>query len=197
MADTTGEITALLKKAANGDREASDRFLGLVYGQLRRLAGHYMKGERPEHTLQPTALVHEAYLRLFGKDQIDWKNHSHFVCGAARAMRQILVDHARRRDRAKRGGDVKVVSLDESPAVVSAAVDSNDQPEILLALEECLTELESLDPRQARIVEMLYFTGFTQAEAAQALGLAEITVRREWRLAKAWLKSNTRKRIPA
>ena len=202
MADTVGEITALLKKAANGDRKASDRFLGLVYGQLRRLAGHYMKQERPEHTLQPTALVHEAYLRLFGKSQIDWKNHSHFVCGAARAMRQILVDHARRRDRAKRGGNVKVVSLDESPAVFSATADSaavvsNDRPEILLALEECLTELESRDARQARIVEMLYFTGFTQAEAAQALGLSEITVRREWRLAKAWLKSNTRKRISA
>ena len=192
MAGTRGEITALLKKAANGDVEASDRFLGLVYGQLRRLAGHYMRRERPEHTLQPTALVHEVYLRLFGKEQIEWKNHSHFVCGAARAMRQILVDHARRRDRAKRGGDVKVVSLEESAAAVS-----NDRPEVLLALEACLTELESLDPRQARIVEMLYFTGLTQAEAAQTLGLAEITVRREWRLAKAWLKSNTRKRISA
>ena len=192
MASTTGEITLLLKIAASGDEEARDRFLGLVYGQLRRLAGHYMRQERAEHTLQPTALVHEVYLRLFGKDQIDWRNHSHFVCEASRAMRQILVDHARRRNRAKRGGEVKVVSLDQSAAAVY-----NDQPEILLALEECLRELESLDPRQARIVEMLYFTGLTQAEAAQTLGLSEITVRREWRLAKAWLKSNTRKRISA
>jgi len=154
MVGTTGEITALLKIAANGDEQARDRFFGLVYGQLRRLAGHYMRRERAEHTLQPTALVHEVYLRLFGKDQIGWRNHSHFVCGASRAMRQILVDHARRRNRAKRGGEANVVSLDQSAAAVY-----NDQPEILLALEECLRELESLDPRQARIVEMLYFTG--------------------------------------
>ena len=183
-----GEVTALLKQVAGGDRQALDRFTRLVYRELRRLAGYYMGRERVDHTLQPTALVHEAYLRLFGRDQIDWQNHSHFVCGAARAMRQILVDHARRRARAKRAGGQEKVSLEESAIVVS-----DQQPEMLLALDESLARLESLDPRQAEIVEMLYFTGMTQQEAAKALGLSEITVRREWRLARAWLRSEMRK----
>ncbi len=188
MSESAGEITALLKQAADGDQDARERFLGLVYGQLRRLAGHYMRGERGDHTLQPTALVHEVYLRLFGQDLIDWKNHSHFVCGAASAMRRVLVDHARKRASAKRGGDVNQVSLEESAMAVS-----DETPEILLALEDSLRELEKVDPRQARVVELLYFTGSTQGEAAQALGLSEITVRREWRLARAWLRGRMRR----
>ena len=133
-------------------------------------------------------MVHEAYLRLFGQEQINWQNHSQFVHGAGRAMRQILVDHARRRATAKRAGGQKKVSFDESAVIVS-----DQQPEIMLALDEALQSLESLDPRQAVIVEMLYFTGMTQQEAAQALGLSEITIRREWRTARAWLRGEIRK----
>ena len=171
MAEAAGEITGLLQKVGTGDPQARDQLLRVVYGELRRLAGHYMRQERVDHTLQPTALVHEVYLRLFGQTQIDWHSHSHFVRGSARAMRQILVDHARRRARAKRGGALHKVSLEEGVVIVS-----DQQPEVLLALDESLTKLEALDPRQAEIVEMLYFTGLTQEEAAQALGLSEITV---------------------
>ena len=188
MTPATGELTALLQQAGGGDQEAVDRFMQLVYGELRRLAGHYMRHERGDHTLQPTALVHEAYVRLFGRGSIDWQNHSHFVCAAARAMRQLLVDHARKRARAKRGGEFNNVTLKESAIVVS-----DQQPEVLLALDESIARLAALDPRQAEIVEMLYFTGMTQAEAAKALGLSEITVRREWRLARAWLQKEIRK----
>lgn len=192
MTAPTGEITALLQQVGGGDQQALEQFMQRVYRELRRLAGYYMRGERVDHTLQATALVHEAYLRLFGQGPIGWDNHSHFLRGAARAMRQILVDHARRRARAKRAGGHKKVSLDESVLLVS-----DQQPEILLALDEALTRLASLDPRHAEIVEMLYFTGMTQPEAAKALGVSEITVRREWRLARAWLRREVRKAVSA
>ena len=188
MTAPSGEITALLKHVGGGDEQAREQLIELVYRELHRLAGYYMRGERIDHTLQPTALVHEAYLRLFGQEQINWQNHSHFVHGAARAMRQILVDHARRRATAKRAGGQKKVSFDESAVIVS-----DQRPEIMLALNEALQSLESLDPRQAVIVEMLYFSGMTQQEAAQALGLSEITIRREWRTARAWLRGEIRK----
>ena len=190
MTAPPGEITALLKQLQGGDQQARKQFIERVYRELRRLAGYYMGGERVDHTLQPTALVHEAYLRLFGPGQIDWQNHSHFFHGAARAMRQILVDHARRRARAKRAGGQKKISLEESAIIVS-----DEQPEILLALDESLSELESVDPRKAEIVEMLYFTGATQEETAKALEISERTVRREWRLARAWLRSEVRKAV--
>ena len=188
MTAPSGEITALLKHVGGGDEQAREQLIELVYRELQRLAGYYMRGERIDHTLQPTALVHEAYLRLFGQEQINWQNHSHFVHGAARAMRQILVDHARRRATAKRAGGQKKVSFDESAVIVS-----DQRPEIMLALDEALQGLESVDARQAAIVEMLYFTGMTQQEAAQALGLSEITIRREWRTARAWLRGEIRK----
>lgn len=188
MTPAAGELTALLQQAGSGDPQAVDRFMQLVYGELRRLAGHYMRHERGDHTLQPTALVHEAYVRLFGRGSIDWQNHSHFVCTAARAMRQLLVDHARKRARVKRGGEFNQVTLNESAILIS-----DEQPEVLLALDESIARLAALDPRQAQIVEMLYFTGMTQAEAAKSLGLSEITVRREWRLARAWLQKEIRK----
>lgn len=188
MTAPCGEITALLKRVGVGDERAREQLMERVYRELQRLAGYYMRGERVDHTLQPTALVHEAYLRLFGQEQIDWRNHSHFVHGAARAMRQILVDHARRRATAKRAGEQKKVSFNESAVLVS-----DQRPEIMLALDEALQSLESLDPRQAVIVEMLYFTGMTQQESAQALGLSEITIRREWRTARAWLRGEIRK----
>ncbi len=188
MTAPSGEITALLKHVGDGDEQAREQLMERVYRELQRLAGYYMRGERIDHTLQPTALVHEAYLRLFGQEQINWQNHSHFVHGAGRAMRQILVDHARQRATAKRVGGQKKVSFDESAVIVS-----DQRPEIMLALDEALQSLESLDPRQAVIVEMLYFSGMTQQEAAQALGLSEITIRREWRTARAWLRGEIRK----
>jgi len=188
MTAPSGEITALLKHVAGGDERAREQLMERVYRELQRLAGYYMRGERIDHTLQPTALVHEAYLRLFGREQIDWQNHSHFVHGAARAMRQILVDHARRRATAKRAEGQKKVSFDESAVIVS-----DQRPEIMLALDEAIQSLQALDPRQALIVEMLYFTGMTQPEAAQVLGLSEITVRRDWRTARAWLRGEIRK----
>ncbi len=184
MADAPAEISQLLEKAASGDRPARDRLLQLAYSELRRLALRYMRRERVDHTLQPTALVHEAYMRLFRGGEIQWRDHAHFIHSSARAMRQILVDHARRNGRLKRGGDARKVELHDS-----AVVACDQQPELLLALDECLERLHAMDPRQARIVEMLYFTGLTQQEAAATLGVSEITVRREWRLARAWLWS--------
>ena len=142
-----------------------------------------MRQERLDHTLQPTALVHEAYLRLFPEQAADWADRSHFLRCAARAMRQILVDHARRRNRRKRGGDRNRVPLDSGVAFVS-----DQRPDILLALDEALTRLEALDPRQAEVVELLYFTGMTQPEAAEALRVSPRTINREWRLARAWLR---------
>jgi len=141
-----------------------------------------MRQQRLGHTLQPTALVHEAYLRLFAGQRIEWKDHEHLRHSAARAMRQVLVDHARRRNRAKRGGGFDRVPLDSSAAAIS-----DGQPTILLALDEALTRLKDLDPRQTEIVELLYFTGMTQVEVAKALKVSPRTVNREWRLARAWL----------
>ena len=153
-----------------------------VQGELRRLAQRHMRQERLDHTLQPTALVHEAYLRLFPGRRVEWKDHEHLLRSAARAMRQVLVDHARRRNRAKRGGEFDRVPLDSSAAFVS-----DEQPRVLLALDEALTRLKELDPRQTEIVELLYFTGMTQVEVAKALKVSPRTVNREWRLARAWL----------
>lgn len=153
-----------------------------VHGELRRLAQRHMRRERLDHTLQPTALVHEAYLRLFPGRRVEWKDHEHLLRSAARAMRRILVDHARRRNRAKRGGEFDRIPLDSSAAFVS-----DEQPAILLALDEALTRLKELDPRQTEIVELLYFTGMTQVEVAKALKVSPRTVNREWRLARAWL----------
>lgn len=184
MADAETDIAELLDKAASGDAPAQERLLRVVYGELRRLAGRYMRGERVDHTLQPTALVHEAYMRLFRSEGIRWQDHGHFIRCSARAMRQILVDHARKVNRVKRGGEARKVSLHDS-----AIIACDQQPDVLLALDDSLERLKALDARQAEIVEMLYFTGLTQQEAADALGLSEITVRREWRLARAWLWS--------
>lgn len=190
MTAPPGEITRLLVEAGDGDERAREQLMERVYRELQRLAGYYMRGERIDHTLQPTALVHEAYLRLFGQERIDWRNHIHFVRGAARAMRQILVDHARQRAAAKRAAGQNKVAFDESAVLVS-----DQRPQIMLALDEALKSLEKLDSRQAAVVEMLYFTGMTQQEVAQALGLSEITIRRDWRTARAWLRGETRKAV--
>ena len=155
----------------------------LVYRELRRRAGRYMRGERPDHTLQPTALVHEAYLRLTHKDRIDWQSRAHFYAVASGEMRRILVDHARNRAAAKRGGSLEKVSLE------NAAVYCTSRPEELVALDDTLREFAKWAPRQARIVEMLFFGGLTEAEIAEVLGISVRTVKRDWSAARAWLHS--------
>jgi len=157
-----------------------ERLLPAVYGELKRLAASYLRSERPDHTLQPTALVHEAYLRLQGQRSVMWSNRAHFYGIAARIMRRILVDHARRRGAAKRDGAVLRLTL------VDAGVD--DRAPELVALDSALTTLEELDPQQARIVELRFFGGLTVEETADAAGISTATVKREWRTARAWLR---------
>jgi RNA polymerase sigma factor (TIGR02999 family) len=171
-------VTALLQAWNAGDEEAGRRLIPLVYGELRRRAGGYFRRERPGHTLQPTALVHEAYLRLVGL-QGHWRSRSQFFGVASNVMRRILVDHARRRRAAKR--DAVRVVFDE--AVQPAA-----EPELdVVRLDEALLELAALDARQARVVELRYFGGLTLEEAAEVLGVSAATVKRDWTLARAWL----------
>jgi len=179
VADDPGEITLLLNRMAGGDRTAEEQLVPLVYGDLRRMAQHNLSRERPNHSLQATALVHEAYLRLTGQKEIDWQNRGHFLAVAARVMRRVLVDHARSVKSIKRAG-VKV-DLD------SALVYSAEQSWQILALDDALTRLGEWDARQARIVEMRFFTGLSEEEIASLLGLSARTVKRDWRLARAWL----------
>src|SRR6266481_6325410 len=181
MAASTNDVTQLLVDWRNGDKQALDRLMPLVYDELRRIASRYMKREREGHTLQTTALVNEAYLRMVGQDDVDWQNRAHFFGVAASVMRHLLVDHARARGRVRRGADPQQVSLDE------AAVVSNQKGEELLALDEALTRLASIDSRKVKIVELRYLSGLTAEETAEVLGVSEITVKREWLKAKAWL----------
>ncbi len=174
------DITALLKDWSGGDREALERLMPVVYGELKRLAASYLRSERPDHTLQPTALVHEAFLRLQGQRSVIWSNRGHFFGIAARIMRRILVDHARRRRAAKRDGVVLRLTL------VDAGAD--DRAPELIALDSALTSLEELDPQQARVVELRFFGGLTVEETAEAAGISTATVKREWRTARAWLR---------
>jgi len=177
-----GEVTALLKDWSGGDREALERLMPLVYGELRRVAASYLRSERPDHTLQPTALVHEAYFRLVDQKEVVWQNRAHFFGIAAQIMRRILVDHARKRQAAKRdAAGLKVV------AEADAASAPNDAPD-LLALDSALDALERLDPRQARIVELRFFGGLTVEETAEVASISPATVKREWRTARAWLR---------
>jgi RNA polymerase sigma-70 factor (ECF subfamily) len=176
----TSEVSRLLVAWRQGDQRALDLLMPLVYDELRRLAQGQMRGERPDHTLQTTALVHEAYLRLCGAD-VAWEGRVHFLAVAATVMRRILVDHARSRDRAKRGGGADPVALDEALAV------SPERPEAVVALDEAIQRLSALDERKARAVELHFFGGLTYEETAAALGVSAATVDRELRLAKAWL----------
>lgn len=175
-----GEISRLLAAWHAGERGAAERLFQVVYGELRRLAAYHMRGERAGHTLQTTALVHEVYLRLAGQD-VDWKNRGHFFAVAARAMRRILVDHARRRRAAKRGGGVAPSPLDSVVPAIDPAVD-------LLDLDAALETLETLDPREARVVELRFFAGLSVPEVALALGVSDATVERDWVTARAWLR---------
>lgn len=175
-------ITQLLVRWNDGDRAALDELLPLVYAELRRTADAYLRRERSDHTLQPTALVHEAYLRLIDRTGVNWQNRAHFFGTAARLMRQILVDHARQHTAQKRGGLRHRVTLDETIGF-SAGRDLD-----LIALDDALTGLENLDADQSRIVELRFFGGLTIEETGVALGISPATVKREWRMARAWLQ---------
>jgi len=178
-----GEITTLLAAMRSGDREAEEHLIGLVYKELHSLARRYMWKERADHTLQPTALVHETYLRLLKQHPGNLQNRAHFFATAATVMRRILVDHARKKAAARRSGGGKEVELRE---VLPSGRPDFEQ---LLALDELLTRLAQWDARQARVVEMVYFGGLTEEEAAVALNVSVRTVRRDWRAARAWLQS--------
>lgn len=174
-------MTQLLIDWSNGDKAALDLLIPLVDSELRWLAGHYMRRERPEHTLQTSALVNEAYLRLIDQKNVNWQNRAHFFGIAAKLMRQVLIDHARARQSAKRGGEAEQVSLDEM------AIVSQERSAELLALDEALERLAAFDQRKARIVELRFFGGLNLEETAEVLGISSPTVQREWRSAKAWL----------
>ncbi len=175
------EVTKLLIAWREGDSTALDRLIPLVYAELHRLARRYMRGERPGHTLQTTALVNEAYLRLIDLRRVQWQNRAQLFGIAAQLMRRILVDMARRRQYQKRGGGATLVTL-EGPLIVSPAAQKD-----VVALDEALTQLAMLDERKVRVVEMRFFGGMTETEIAAALGISEETVRRDWRLARSWL----------
>jgi len=174
------EVSRLLVDWGNGDQAALDELIPLVYDELRRLAGRYMRRESQGHTLQTSALVNEAYLRLVDQKSVKWQNRAHFFGVAAQVMRRILVDHARSRSRAKRGGGAHMVSLAEQAAI------SNDAEEVI-ALDDALKSLAEMDPRKSQIVEMKFFGGLTTEEVAEVLKVTSRTVEREWRKAKAWL----------
>jgi RNA polymerase sigma factor (TIGR02999 family) len=179
--DGAQELQALLAAVARGDQEARERLITCVYPELHRLAAHYLRLERPDHTLQTTALVHEAYLRLFGGAGIDWQNRSHFFAVAARQMRRILVDHARARNAVKGPGLRTRLPLE-------AVREIGEQPdEDVLALDEALSALARVDPRASEVVELRFFGGLEEREAAHVLGISVPTMKRDWNFAKAWL----------
>jgi RNA polymerase sigma factor (TIGR02999 family) len=176
------QVTQLLVRWREGDRRALDELMPLVYTELHRLAAHYMRGERPGHTLQTSALVNEAYLRLAGHEDIQWQDRAHFFAVAARAMRRILVDHARRRGNQKRGGDMHKVALDE------ALVVSDERAAEVVALDDALARLAEIAPRKSQLVELRFFGGLGIEETAEVLQVSPGTVMRDWTFAKAWLR---------
>ena len=175
------DTTQLLVKWSKGDQQALQELMPRVYDELRQLAGHLLRRERAGHTLQPTALVHEAYLRLVDQTRADWRNRAQFLAVAAQMLRRVLVDHARAKQRRKRGSGTVVLSLEES--LVSGPERNLD----VLALDEALSELARLDPQQSRIVELRFFAGISIEETAASLGIIPATVKRDWAVARAWL----------
>jgi RNA polymerase sigma-70 factor (ECF subfamily) len=182
MADSRGEVTMLLGELKLGRKDALERLMPLVYRELRRVAGRCMRDERPGHTLQATALVHEAFLRLVDQDHADWQNRARFVAVAGQLMRRLLVDHARGRRALKRG---IAITLNEE---IFHQAGRPDQTEEILAVDEILVRLEELDSQQARIVELRYFGGLSVEETAEAMAISPRTVKRDWAMAKGWLK---------
>lgn len=178
----TDPITLLLKRFAGGDRRALDRLVPLLYPELRRLAGGYLGNERPGHTLQPTALVNEAYARLVKQDHPDYQSRTHFIAVAAQVMRQILVDHARARNAGKRGGGAAKMPLDEAFGVAT------ERPSIMIAIDDALSELARKDELKSRLIELRFFGGMTAEESAEVLSMPVSEVRRHLRLAQAWLQ---------
>jgi RNA polymerase sigma factor (TIGR02999 family) len=181
MASSRSEVTQLLQQWSEGRQDALDRLVPQIYAELRRLASSYLRRERPDHTLQATALVHEAFLRLVDQRAVRWQNRANFFGIAAQAMRRILVDHARAHAAGKRGAGQRRISLDE------VFVSTRSQDIDLLALDEVLTRLATIDPQQSRLVELRFFGGLTMEETAEVLNISPATVGREWTLAKAWL----------
>jgi RNA polymerase sigma-70 factor, ECF subfamily len=185
-AERTGAVTALLRSASAGSAEALERLVPLIYGELRAIAHRQLRAERAGHTLNTTALVHEAYLKLVDQREVDWQGRAHFFSVAARVMRRILVDYARRRGAAKRGAQEGAVALDAGvvPALARAP--------LVVALDEALERLAAFDERQCRVVEYRYFVGLTEAETAELLGVSVRTVRNDWVKAKGWLLQELR-----
>jgi RNA polymerase sigma-70 factor, ECF subfamily len=180
MEENAGQVTQLLKAMRTGDERAAEELLPLVYQELHRLARSYMRRERAEHTLQPTALINEAYLRLAQGD-IDWQNREHFIGVAARVMRRVLVDYARQHNAEIRGGGLKRVELEEWLAISPERIDE------VVSLDEALSRLAEENPRQARVVELRYFGGLSVEQIAALLGIAERSVKRDWAVARVWL----------
>src|SRR5271157_5024296 len=178
---TSGKVTKLLLELSGGNRAVVDELIPFLYQELKRIAAAQLRRERPGHTLQVTALVHEAYLKLVNQRQVTWQNRAHFFGVAAQVMRRILLDYAKGRARGKRGGDVQKTSLDEALTV------SYDRAFELVQIDEALQRLATFDQRQAKVVEMRFFGGLSVEETAEALGVSEPTVKREWAMAKAWL----------
>jgi len=181
MAASQHEVTELLQKWRSGDKQALDRLTPLVYDELHRLAHHYISRERPGHTLQTTALVNEAYLRLVEQKNVEWESRAHFFAVSAQVMRHILVDYARQQASAKRGGSWKKIALD-SESIVSQA-----RARELVRLDEGLAALNEIHPRRSKVVELRYFGGLNNREASEVLKVSEATIERDWRFARAWL----------
>lgn len=181
MSSSPGEVTRLLHELKHGQKDAEERLISLVYAELHRIARGYLRREAPAHSLQPSALVHEAYLRLNEIKAIDWQSRSHFFAISATIMRRILVDHARAHHAGKRGEGWDAVSFNE------ALLPSPQKSPEILAVDEALNRLARLDARQAKIVELRFFAGMNEEEAGQVLGISSRTVKRDWRIAKAWL----------
>lgn len=186
MGSDSPDVTVLLSELTHGNQEAGEKLVPLVYDELKRLARSYMRRERPDHTLQTTALVHEAYLKLVNQQVVNWQSRSHFFGIAAKLMRRILIDHARAHLREKRGGVKEVLPIDE------ALVFSPERSEELVKLDQALESLSNLDARQGRIVELRFFGGLSVEETAEFLGISPKTVKRDWSVAKAWLHGELR-----
>lgn len=187
MEPSPTDVTLMLKQLSMGKQDMLEKLVPVLYDELRRLAAYYLRQERSNHTLQATALVHEAYLRLVDQREVEWKNRNHFFGVAAQLMRRILLDYARKHEAVKRGGSVPKISLDD------AFVVCEENAAELVALDRLLTRLTSVDPQQGRVVELRFFGGLSVEETAELMGISPATVKRDWAMAKAWLARELRK----